>query len=104
MAALPPRGSVHPLPTASPSPAARARHPSLAELPEMLTVEEAAAVLRIGRTAAYQLARRWRETGGREGLPNVALGRSLRVPRVALEACLTLAPSSGQPRADATGG
>lgn len=57
----------------------------LAELPEMLTVEEAAAVLRIGRSAAYQLARRWRETGGREGLgrelqiepPSRSLSRSL---------------------------
>ncbi|MDQ3679547.1 MAG: helix-turn-helix domain-containing protein [Actinomycetota bacterium] len=51
---------------------------------EMLTVQEAASVLRIGRTAAYQLARRWRETEGREGLPVVRLGRLLRVPRAAL--------------------
>ena len=27
--------------------------------PHFLTVEEAAAVLRIGRTSAYELARRW---------------------------------------------
>lgn len=46
---------------------------------------EAARVLRIGRTAAYELARRWRETGGEEGLPVVAFGRVLRVPRTALE-------------------
>lgn len=49
-----------------------------------MTVEEAAAVLRIGRGAAYDLARRWRATGGREGLPVVAFGRTLRVPRAAL--------------------
>ncbi len=57
---------------------------SLQELPEVLTVEEAAQVLRIGRGAAYELARRWRVTGGREGLPVVRFGRSLRVPRAAL--------------------
>lgn len=56
----------------------------MAELPEVLTVEEAAAVLRIGRGAAYELARRYRLTGGREGLPVIELGRSLRVPRAAL--------------------
>ncbi len=53
---------------------------------DFLTVEEAARVLRIGRTAAYALARIWRETDGREGLPVVPFGRLLRVPRAALEA------------------
>ena len=57
---------------------------SLDELPEVLTVEEAAAVLRIGRGAAYDLARIFRATNGREGLPVITLGRSLRVPRAAL--------------------
>lgn len=55
-----------------------------ADQPEVLTVEEAAAVLRIGRSAAYALARRYRATGGREGLPVIELGRNLRVPRVGL--------------------
>jgi excisionase family DNA binding protein len=55
-------------------------------LADFFTVEEAARVLRIGRTAAYALARRWRETGGEDGLPVVAFGRLLRVPRTALEA------------------
>lgn len=54
-------------------------------LPDFLTVEEAAAVLRIGRTAAYGLARQWRATDGAEGLPVVSFGRLLRVPRAALE-------------------
>ncbi len=62
--------------------------PSLDELPEVLTVEEAAAVLRIGRGAAYELARQWRDSGGREGLPVVSLGRSLRVPLAALRRLL----------------
>ena len=59
--------------------------PSATEPPDFFTVEEAARVLRIGRTAAYDLARRWRSTDGREGLPVVAFGRLLRVPRAALE-------------------
>ncbi|MDP9418938.1 MAG: helix-turn-helix domain-containing protein [Actinomycetota bacterium] len=56
---------------------------SIAELPLVLTVEEAARVLRISRAAAYEQARIWRETGGRDGLPVIAVGRSLRVPRAA---------------------
>src|SRR5205823_3787024 len=56
-----------------------------AEVPDFLTVEEAARILRLGRTAAYALARQWRETDGRDGLPVVTVGRLLRVPRAALE-------------------
>lgn len=54
-------------------------------LPLLLTVEEAGAVLRIGRTKAYAMAREWRETDGRSGLPVIDLGHVLRVPRRALE-------------------
>ena len=57
---------------------------ALAELPDVLTIEEAAAVLRIGRTAAYSLARQFRVSEGRVGLPVVCFGRHLRVPRAAL--------------------
>jgi hypothetical protein len=53
--------------------------------PDFLTVEEAARVLRIGRTAAYALARSWRDTEGQQGIPVVEFGRLLRVPRRALE-------------------
>lgn len=42
-------------------------------------------MLRIGRTAAYALTRRWRATGGAEGLPVVRVGRLLRVPVHELE-------------------
>lgn len=42
-------------------------------------------MLRIGRTAAYELARRDLATGGSEGLRVVRVGRLLRVPRAALE-------------------
>ena len=49
------------------------------------TVEKAADVLNIGRTAAYAGAKRWRETGGAEGIKVVAVGGSLRVPLPWLE-------------------
>ena len=55
------------------------------EIPALLTVEEAGRLLRIGRTKAYAMAREWRETEGRSGLPVVDLGHVLRVPRRALE-------------------
>jgi len=61
---------------------------TIEDLPAVLTVEEAAVALRIGRGAAYALARRWRETDGAEGLPCVALGRTLRVLREGLRRLL----------------
>lgn len=54
-------------------------------LPVFLRVEEAARILRISRSSAYELANRWLATGGRTGLPVVRLGRSLRVPGAAIE-------------------
>lgn len=53
--------------------------------PDLFTVTEAAVVLRIGRTTAYELARRDLATGGGEGLDVIRVGGQLRVPRVALE-------------------
>ena len=61
---------------------------------EVLTVEEAASILRISKNAAYALAREWRATGGRSGLPCVVLGRCLRVPRAGLTQLLNGRPSS----------
>ncbi len=52
--------------------------------PLMLTVEEAARLLRIGRSLAYQLAARYLATGGHEGIPVVRLGGVLRVPTATL--------------------
>jgi hypothetical protein len=57
-------------------------------LPDLLTVEEAAVLCRIGRNKAYSLARQWRATNGRCGLPVVEFGHTLRVPRHALEQML----------------
>jgi hypothetical protein len=50
----------------------------------LLTVAEAAALLRIGRSLAYQLAGEYIASGGVSGLPAVRLGGCLRVPRWAL--------------------
>lgn len=50
-----------------------------------LTVDEAARVLRIGRTAAYEATRRFRATDGAEGIPVYKVGGTLRVPRHKLE-------------------
>ncbi len=53
--------------------------------PDLLTVTEAAAVLRIGRTTAYELVRSDFVSGGAEGLGVVRVGGQFRIPRVALE-------------------
>lgn len=55
---------------------------------EVLTVEEAAAILRISRNAAYAAARQWRTTNGKVGLPCIEIGRTLRVPRTELDRLL----------------
>ena len=52
----------------------------------LLTVTEAASELRIGRSLAYELARRYLDSGERDGLPVIRLGAAcLRVPRWALD-------------------
>lgn len=55
---------------------------------EVLTIEEAAALLRISRNAAYAAARQWRATGGETGIPCIEIGRTLRVPRADLDKLL----------------
>jgi hypothetical protein len=70
------------------------------EIPDVLTVAETATVLRIGRTAAYQLARQYLATNGVQGLPVRRVGRQLRVPKDLLEAWLGTAlhaPAPSEP-------
>jgi excisionase family DNA binding protein len=50
---------------------------ALARLPEVLTVREAAAILRIGRNQLYQAVARGQ-------LPAIRIGRSIRIPTQAL--------------------
>jgi excisionase family DNA binding protein len=58
-----------------------ARDDALDALPLVLTVEEAADVLRIGRSAAYSAVHAGE-------IPSIKVGRSIRVPRHALAALL----------------
>ena len=55
---------------------------------EVLTIDEAATILRISRNAAYAAARQWRATGGKAGIPCIEIGRTLRVPRAEFERLL----------------
>jgi len=61
---------------------------------EVLTIEEAATLLRISRNAAYAAARQWRATGGETGIPCIEIGRTLRVPRADLDKLLGHGPST----------
>ena len=64
---------------------------TLAMLPEVLTVREAAAILRVGRNQLYQAV-------ARGELGAVRIGRSIRIPKQALLDLLAAAgprPSSG---------
>ncbi|MCX8032669.1 MAG: helix-turn-helix domain-containing protein [Thermoleophilia bacterium] len=54
---------------------------TLKQAPEVLTIQEAAAILRISRGSAYEAARRGE-------LPVIRIGRRLLVSRVALERLL----------------
>ena len=88
-ASPPPREAapVRPVPARSPRPRKEPATDgvrSLEGLPLMLTVDEAAAVLRVSRTSAYKLVDEYRRSGGREGLPHVRLGGRLLVRRVDL--------------------
>jgi excisionase family DNA binding protein len=60
------------------------------DLPAFLRVEEVAGILRISRSAAYELVNAWLATDGETGLPAVRLGRSLRIPRAAVERLLAV--------------
>ena len=53
--------------------------------PDFLTVEEAAAILRLGRTSAYREARKYFATDGAEGMCAHRFGKQIRVPRCYIE-------------------
>ncbi len=50
-----------------------------------LRVREAAVILGISRSATYELANAWLATDGRSGLPAVRMGRSILIPRTAID-------------------
>ena len=62
----------------------------LEDMPDVMTIGEVAAVLRIGRGTAYQMATR-------KLLPTVALGRRIVVPKRALIALLETARCEAVP-------
>ena len=64
------------------------------ELPLMLTIDEAAVVLRISRTTAYKLVNLHRRTNGAMGLPHVRLGSRLLVRRVDLADIVGMPPTA----------
>jgi len=53
-----------------------------------MKIEEAAAMLCISRSAAYEQANVYLATKGATGLPVIRLGRSIRVPRAVIEALM----------------
>ncbi|CAN5462085.1 hypothetical protein BH20ACT21_BH20ACT21_00020 [soil metagenome] len=55
----------------------QSNYSSLDDLPAVLTVEEVARLLRVGRTACYSAIRSGE-------LPSIRLGRAIRVPKHAL--------------------
>ena len=62
--------------------------PTPSTAPDFLTVEEAAEVLRLGRTAAYREARKYEASNGAKGIPVERFGKQFRVPRYRIEAKL----------------
>ncbi len=54
-------------------------------VPEMITIDEMSRYLRCGHSWLYSQARRWKATGGKEGLPSVRLGAAIRFPRREVE-------------------
>lgn len=54
------------------------------DLPPLLRVEQAAKVLQIGRSKAYELTVEYERTGGASGLPFIWIGNQKRIPRDAL--------------------
>lgn len=50
-----------------------------------LTVEQAAKRLGVSRNTAYLATKRYRDTGGEEGLPVIKIGGCLRVPVAVIE-------------------
>jgi hypothetical protein len=53
--------------------------------PDFLTLDEAAAVLRVGRSTAYREASAFEASGGKTGIPVIRYGKLFRVPRYRLE-------------------
>jgi len=61
------------------------RYRTLDELPDVLTIHEAADFMRVSPGVVYDMVRRFRATNGREGLPVFMAGeRIMRVSKLEL--------------------
>jgi hypothetical protein len=66
------------------------------ELPDVLTIHEAADFMRVSPGVAYEMARRYRATKGREGLPVFIAGaRMMRVYKLELAKFVAGMPDGG---------
>ena len=54
------------------------------DLPPFLRIEQAQELTQLGRSQLYEQTKRWRASGGKEGIPVVRFGRCLRIPPAAL--------------------
>lgn len=54
--------------------------PSDADYPPLLTVAQVQDYTQLGRGQVYRLIQDYLDSGGREGIPSVRFGHSLRVP------------------------
>ena len=54
------------------------------DLPPFLRIEQAQELTQLGCSQLYEQTKRWRATGGKEGIPVVRFGRCLRIPTAAL--------------------
>lgn len=69
-------------------------------VPDLLTVMEAAAVARISRTTAYELAHQFLATTGRAGMPANRVGGQIRIPRDRFEEWIGTSITAWPPVAD----
>jgi excisionase family DNA binding protein len=63
--------------------------------PAFLRVREAAVILGISRSATYELANAWLATDGQSGLPAVRVGRSILIPRNAIDRLASVGGGDG---------
>lgn len=75
---------------------------SQASLPTPLfyRVEEAAEILRISRSTAYEMANAWLRSDGADGLPCLRLGRRIVVPRAVIDDWATIGTDQAQASLD----
>jgi excisionase family DNA binding protein len=59
-------------------------------------LREAAEVLGISNSAAYELANAWLATDGQTGLPAVRMGRRILIPRSAIDRLAAVGTDTGE--------